>query len=366
VDEQGRLIRVFWADATSRKNYKLFGDVVSLDSTYTTNQYNMIFVPFTGVNHHLQSVFLGAAFLSNEKIESYVWLFKTFLKAMGGATPQLIITDEDASMKAAIGMILPETTHRLCMWHIMDKIPEKVGPSIREDEEFWKRLNSCVWGSETTEDFVTQWTSIITDFQLTENEWFSTSFLIRESWIPAYFMDIPLAGILRTTSRSESAKSFFNRFIHRKLSFVEFWLRFDTALECQRQEELKADNKTLHTTPKLATPWFMEKQCSLIYTNAVFEKFQSQVAVARDQCFVQNITENEETKIVTISSFSGKDRVVYLNKSNMFSKCSCKLFESYGIPCCHIIQVIRTEKLNDIPLVYIMKRWEKRCTRYVL
>jgi hypothetical protein len=33
---------VFWADATSRKNYKHFGDVISLDSTYTTNQYNMI------------------------------------------------------------------------------------------------------------------------------------------------------------------------------------------------------------------------------------------------------------------------------------------------------------------------------------
>jgi hypothetical protein len=64
---------------------QLFGDVVSLDSTYTTNQYNMIFVPFTRVNKHLQSVSLGGAFLSNEKIESYVWLFKTFLKAMGGA-----------------------------------------------------------------------------------------------------------------------------------------------------------------------------------------------------------------------------------------------------------------------------------------
>jgi hypothetical protein len=86
---------------------------------------------------------------------------------------------------------------------------------------------------------VTQWTSIINDFQLTANEWFPTRFLIRKSWILAYFMDIPLAGVLRTTSGSESANSFFNRFIHRKLSFVEFWLRFDTVLECQRQEELK-------------------------------------------------------------------------------------------------------------------------------
>jgi len=146
VDEQGRLLRVFWADALCRNYYSVFGDVVSVDSTYTTNQYNMIFVPFTGVNHHLQSVFLGAAFLANEKIESYEWLFNTFLKAMCGVAPHLIITDEDASMKDAIAQILPDTTHRLCMWHIMEKVPEKVRPSIREDEQFWDRLHTCVWG----------------------------------------------------------------------------------------------------------------------------------------------------------------------------------------------------------------------------
>jgi len=110
-------------------------------------------------------------------------------------------------------------------------------------------------------------------YVLTGNEWFSTKFDMRELWIPAYFMDIPLAGLLRTTSQSESANSFFNSFIHRKLSFVEFWLRFDTALECQRQEELIAHNKNLHTSPKLTTPWIMEKQCSVVYTHEIFSKF---------------------------------------------------------------------------------------------
>jgi hypothetical protein len=201
-------MRVFWADAMSRKNYSLFGDVVSFDATYTTNQYNMIFAPFTGVNHHLQSIFLGAAFLANEKVESYVWFFKTILKAMGGVAPHLIITDECSSMKAAIDRILLETDHRHCMWHIMEKVPEKVSPSLREDKDFCDRLNTCVWGSETIEEFESQWNSVIIDFQLIGNEWFSTRFLIHKSWILAYFMDIPLAGILRTASRSESANSF--------------------------------------------------------------------------------------------------------------------------------------------------------------
>jgi hypothetical protein len=208
VDAQGRLVRVFWADATSMENYKYFGDVVSLDSTYTTNQYNMIFVPITRVNHHLQSVFLRVAFLANEKIKSYVWLFNTFFKAMGGALPHLIITDEEESMKVVITKILPDTTHRLCLWHIMDKVPEKVGPSLREDQDFWDRLNLCVWGFETREELESNWSSFINDFQVGGNEWFSTRYLICASWILAYFMDIPLAGVLRTTSRSESENSF--------------------------------------------------------------------------------------------------------------------------------------------------------------
>jgi hypothetical protein len=51
------------------------------------------------------------------------------------------------------------------------------------------------------------------------------------------------------------------------LSFVEFWLRFDTALECQRHEELKADHISIHSTPLMSTPWPVEKQGSICYTS---------------------------------------------------------------------------------------------------
>nr|XP_045087276.1 protein FAR1-RELATED SEQUENCE 5-like [Aegilops tauschii subsp. strangulata] len=331
VNDEGNLVRVFWADATSRKNYSHFGDVISFDSTYTTNQYNMIFTPFTGVNHHLQSVLFGAGFLSNEKDESYIWLFQTFLKAMGGVAPRLIITDEAASIKNGIDKVLPATMHRLCMWHIMEKVPEKVGPLIREDSEFWPRLNSCVWGSETASEFESQWNSIITDFGLEDNEWLAKRFTIRDTWIPAYFMDISLAGLLQTTSRSESANSFFNHFIHRRLAFVEFWLRFDTALECQREEELMADNRSMHTTPQLFTPWTMEKQGSEVFTYEVFEKFQLQVIAARDHCCVQGIAQGVGLKMVTLRGRSDK--------------------------------VLRIENQNELPNYYIMKRWKKRCKR---
>jgi hypothetical protein len=282
VDEDGKLLFIFWADATSRKNYSHFGDLVSFDSTYNTNHYNMKFTPFTGVNHHMQSVFFGGGFLINERIESYEWLFKTFPTAMGGKAPRLIITDEDASMKAAIAYIFPKTVHRFCMWHILEKVPEKVGHAKTNEENFWTTLNVCVGGSETGDEFETRWNAFIMKYGLERNGWMSNRYEIRESWIPAYFMNTPLAGLLRTTSRSESANSFFNRFIHRKLSFVEFWLRFDMALECQRHEELKEDHMSLHTSPLLITPWPMVRQASVLYTRNVFTKFQTEIQAARE------------------------------------------------------------------------------------
>jgi hypothetical protein len=95
----------------------------------------------------------GAAFIAIERIESYEWLFQTFLLAMGGKAPRLIITDDDASMKSVIRTILLDTVHRLCMWHIMEKVPKKVGPPINHDKAFWSALNTCVWDLETKKEF---------------------------------------------------------------------------------------------------------------------------------------------------------------------------------------------------------------------
>ncbi|KAK9929414.1 hypothetical protein M0R45_026515 [Rubus argutus] len=38
-------------------------------------------------------------------------------------------------------------------------------------------------------------------------------------------------------------------------------------------------------------------------------------------------------------------------------ECSCKLFESDGIPCSHIFSVIKFEHLNELPSGLVLKRW---------
>lgn len=66
LNEKGRLRNVFWADARSRAACKEFGDVVTFDTTYLVNRYDMPFAPFVGVNHHGQSILLGCGLISHE------------------------------------------------------------------------------------------------------------------------------------------------------------------------------------------------------------------------------------------------------------------------------------------------------------
>ncbi|XP_019192714.1 PREDICTED: protein FAR1-RELATED SEQUENCE 5-like [Ipomoea nil] len=118
LDLDARLCSFFWRDGQMRRDYEMFGDFLVYDTTYRTNKYDMIYGPFVGMNHHCMNVMFGCGFLMNERIESFVWLFKVFLRSMGGKYPQSIMTYQCAVMAAAISKVFPTSRHRLCIWHI--------------------------------------------------------------------------------------------------------------------------------------------------------------------------------------------------------------------------------------------------------
>ncbi|XP_076937842.1 protein FAR1-RELATED SEQUENCE 5-like [Bidens hawaiensis] len=112
VNDDHELIRMFWADETSKSNYIAFGDIISFDATFKTNKYKMVFVPFTEIDNHCHSVTVGAGLLASETIESYTWLLQMLLKSFGHA-PKVVVTDQDPAMKQAIAVVFPNTRHRL-------------------------------------------------------------------------------------------------------------------------------------------------------------------------------------------------------------------------------------------------------------
>lgn len=65
------------------------------------------------------------------------------------SVPMMIVTDQDLGIKVAVARVLVGTRHRLCMWHIMEKVDEKLPKDLKKDKELFKsfkrRLCDIVW-----------------------------------------------------------------------------------------------------------------------------------------------------------------------------------------------------------------------------
>lgn len=70
-DANGQIRTVMWTNSRSRLQYEHFGDVVTFDTTYKTNLYEMPFGLFVGVNNHFQSVFFGGVLMTDETHETF-------------------------------------------------------------------------------------------------------------------------------------------------------------------------------------------------------------------------------------------------------------------------------------------------------
>ncbi|RYQ86005.1 hypothetical protein Ahy_B10g105657 [Arachis hypogaea] len=212
LDDECKFRSAVWVDARCRVSYEYYGDVVSLDSTYSTNK--------------------------NEEIPSYEWVFRQWVKCMGTA-PQRIITDQCKFIFRAIKNVLPDTRHRWCIWHITKKLPHKLG-GYRRYRELYDEFNDIVWNFWTEKSFEDNWYEFIDEHNLHNNTWLSDLFDDRRMWVPIFFKGEFWAA-MRSTQRSESMHSFYGNFLHSRTNLVQFVYEYDNVLGIKEQRELEDD-----------------------------------------------------------------------------------------------------------------------------
>ena len=164
----------------------------------------------------------------------------------------------------------------------------QIGPKRATDKVFMGKLKSVIYSENSSPvQFEEGWDAVISEYDLQDNKWLDGMFRRRKSWIPAYFSDIEMAGLLRTTSRSESSNSFFQHFHERGDTLVEFISSFESAMDKQRLRTIE-DDRNSRKTPRMETPLHIEKDVAQVYTLALYYRVREQIINA---CFHNTMPE---------------------------------------------------------------------------
>uniref|UniRef100_A0A2N9FDM7 SWIM-type domain-containing protein n=1 Tax=Fagus sylvatica TaxID=28930 RepID=A0A2N9FDM7_FAGSY len=319
LDDELRVRNVFWVDARSRAAYESFNDVITFDTTYLTNKYDMPFAPFIGINHHGESIILGCGLLSSEDTDSFVWVFRQWLQSMCDIAPKAIITDQCQAMRRAIEIVFSETVHRWCIWHITMKLPVKLA-GLEAYQDIKHSLLKAVHDSMTVEEFEEKWNHTITLHHLEENEC-STTLKV----------------------------------------FVE---QFEKAMRNKVEKEILSDFECFKGKLECSSSSPMEKQFQEAYTHEIFKRVQLEFA-GRQGCIVNELVRGgDEVKYkIEDEACPGKLFEVRFSSSECLVGCVCRMFEFRGILCRHALFVLSQERVTVLPDRYILDRWRKDIKR---
>ncbi|XP_073024391.1 protein FAR1-RELATED SEQUENCE 5-like [Primulina eburnea] len=271
LDDDDRVMNFFFRDYRCEVDYEYFGDVLSIDTTYRTNKYNLICAPFVGINHHIQNVLFGLAFISDETQSSFEWLFATFLDSMNGRQPQTIFSDQCQAMMNAIETIFPLSHHRLCQWHINQNAPSHFG-SLNGDSAFKGLWYKCMSHCDSEDEFESTWKYMIETYVLHGHKWLNDMYKLKEKWSTAFMNGRFSAGLL-ATSRNEVTNMVLKKADNKMSSLYDFVLNYTKIQNNWREREKTEDTRCHHgnpaqilknhplliktpSKPELTKPWF--------------------------------------------------------------------------------------------------------------
>ncbi|XP_028076355.1 protein FAR1-RELATED SEQUENCE 5-like [Camellia sinensis] len=336
-DEQ--ISNIFWADAQMIMDYAQFGDVVTFDTTYKLNNEHRPFGSFVGFNHHRETVIFGAALMYDETAESFTWLFQIFLEAMSNKAPKTIFTDQDAAMAKAIPIVMPDTNHRLCTWHLMQNAVKHVS-SVFDDVGVKAVFSKFMHDIDDEEQFRIQWDQMLDKYDAFDNHWLEQTFRVKEKWGWPYIRNSWAAG-MSTTQLSESFNAFLKDYLNCDHNLMEFFMHFERVLYEKRYKELEAEYNLSQKLPRVSIPTVMLKQVAEIYTKTIFEEFQNEYVQSIEASIIGTIHDGESTIFTIRTMVDGKkEKIVTMDGGGSLS-CSCKKFEVKGILCRHCVKVLR-------------------------
>ncbi|KAM5578706.1 protein FAR1-RELATED SEQUENCE 5-like, partial [Rosa sericea] len=364
VDAEGRLGNMFWRDTKSLTDYNNFGDVLIIDSTYKTNIYGKPLAVFVGANNHRATVLFGCALLADESEDTYNWVVMAFLTSMRGKKPISVLTDGDEALRNAVVNLIPEARHRLCAWHIAKNVVKNV-----RDVDVQRDFCHLIFAGLGVDEWEKSWHYMVTMNGLQDNKWVAAMYNKRERWAEAFFRNHFFGGMC-TTQRCEAMHRNLKSGVGRYMRLCEVLPRMDKTIEQIRFNGLNDDFKSMNSHPVIGSHMrCIQEQVSAKFTHDVFLLIKDQILFESKFLVADRVRyENQGSTLHLVTQYGKPERTWhvthYQGKPDLSFVCSCHLFESDGIPCCHIFTVMKTMNMTTLPEYLVKLRWTKQaCTK---
>ncbi|KAJ3682654.1 hypothetical protein LUZ60_015227 [Juncus effusus] len=362
LDEEGRIKYVFWADERSRAAYRYFNDVITVEQGRLATRSSVAVVALVGVNNHGQLVLLGCGLLAEETKESFVWLFKKWLRCVGGRLPEAVTTDYRKVVTEAVSEIFPSARHRFCVWNILKRINEKMTTEkVPKKDDIVADVKKVIYEVLSVTDFEKGWKDMLDKYRLTDDEWLSALYEQRKRWAPVYVNHMFWAGTSAVRRATEKPDAYFDGLVSTRATLQVFLEQYDTFIKAKVEKEAFEDLRSFYSRQQFMSGLQFEEQIGELYTRNIFHLFQDEVK--RLMQVICNESDRSGASVTYTASelAEGKkvDFTVVYNSSDKDVWCICRSFQSRGILCSHTLAVLRTEYVMVIPQKYIVDRWRK-------
>ncbi|KAL2944169.1 Protein FAR-RED ELONGATED HYPOCOTYL 3 [Bienertia sinuspersici] len=179
---------------------------------------------------------------------------------------------------------------------------------------------------------------------------------------------------MRSTQRVESMNSFFDKYLKKQTRLYEFVQQYCKAMERRAEDEKQADADSARFCHQLVSDFPIERVFQKIYTSAKFVEVQQEcmknlyVSIVGCKVVDENVLEytiedrvwvRDPNTRKDVPTCRKREYEVKYNSNSYEAWCVCKLMESSGIICRHIITVFEKNDVEEVHDMFILRRWRK-------
>lgn len=283
----------------------------------------------------------------------------------------LFSTDQCRAMEVAIANVWKETVHCWCKWHVLKRVSECVGLKYTQNRDFRDKFHKMLNEMLTIDEFESEWQSLLKEYDLEGNTFLKQIYETRSMWVKSYFKGVFCAR-MSSTQRSESANMMLKNIVPPSYSlhvFVDQYAKLQyIRIEEENYEEKRSKKVTqnvfvLHLMIKFWNK-FLSNNYDIYFPQPRSDHYDSgPLGVDASRLYHPKVFAlfcDLKAKSEFYRAFEvvpgRKYEVVHYDRSCVERWCKgtytvtvsdngknyefqCGLFEHFGLPCCHIIQV---------------------------